>query len=88
MVFPQDKVSQIAITIDHDNWAAMQADMTDLFGPQGTAESASGGAAPGARGKRQPNGGAMQAFDAAVAQLKAFVAQRATVVDAFLAGRN
>jgi len=32
--------------------------------------------------------GSEQAFDAAVAQLKAFVAQRVTVVDAFLARRH
>ncbi len=35
VVFPQDKVNQITITITPENWAAMQANMTELFGEPG-----------------------------------------------------
>ncbi len=53
VVFPQDKVNQITITLSPENWAAMQADMTKLFGAQGT------GAALGGRGD-DPAGGQPQ----------------------------
>lgn len=36
VVFPQDTVNTLTITISADNWAAMQADMTTLFGEPGT----------------------------------------------------
>lgn len=36
VVFPQDKVNQLTITIDPDTWEAMQANMTELFGEPGT----------------------------------------------------
>jgi spore coat protein H len=35
MVFPQDKVNRITITISPDNWQLMQDNMTELFGEQG-----------------------------------------------------
>jgi spore coat protein CotH len=35
VVFPEDKVNQITITISPENWAAMQADLAALFGEQG-----------------------------------------------------
>ncbi len=36
VVFPDDKVNEITITISPDNWAAMQANMTDLLGEPGS----------------------------------------------------
>lgn len=45
VVFPKDKVNQITITITPDNWAAMQANMTELLGE------------PGAGGFGGPGGG-------------------------------
>jgi spore coat protein H len=36
VVFPQDKVNQMTITIDPENWEAMQANMTELYGERGT----------------------------------------------------
>ena len=53
MVFPQGKVNQITITVSPENWEALQADMTKLFGAQGTGE------AFGGRGG-QPGGGQPQ----------------------------
>ncbi len=41
VVFPQDKVNQITITISPEDWAAMQEDMTELFGEPG--DEAAGG---------------------------------------------
>lgn len=53
VVFPQNKVNQITITLTPERWAAMQANMTQLFGAQGT-----GGDGPGGpRDGRQPPGG-------------------------------
>lgn len=43
VVFPQDKVNEITITIDPESWAAMQADMTELFGEAGTGGPGRGG---------------------------------------------
>lgn len=43
VVFPQDKVNTITITIDPADWEAMQADMTDLMGEKGTGQTGSGG---------------------------------------------
>jgi len=45
IVFPQDKVNRITVTIDPENWEAMQANMTELYGE------------PGARGQGAPGGG-------------------------------
>ncbi|MFX1412008.1 MAG: CotH kinase family protein, partial [Promethearchaeota archaeon] len=45
IVFPQDKVSQIEITIVPSDWEAMQANMIELLGPRGTGQ---GGGFPGA----------------------------------------
>lgn len=61
VVFPRDRINQITITIAADDYAAMQANMTDLFGAAGTGGGAPGGegagmpgAAPGAAGGRPP----------------------------------
>ena len=53
VVFPVDKVNQITITITPENWAAMQEDMTNLYGEQG---SRGGMGGPG--GMNMPPGGA------------------------------
>jgi hypothetical protein len=47
VVFPQDKVNQITIKITPENWAAMQANMTELLGAAGT----------GGGGAERPEGG-------------------------------
>jgi hypothetical protein len=47
VVFPDDRVNQITITIDPEDWEAMQANMTELLGEAGTGESANGRGAPG-----------------------------------------
>lgn len=36
VVFPQDQVNQLTITIAAEDWAAMQANMTELFGEAGS----------------------------------------------------
>ena len=38
VVFPEDEVNTITITIDPEDWEAMQANMTNLFGEQGTGD--------------------------------------------------
>ena len=43
VVFPDDEVNQITITISPENWEAMQANMTDLFGEAGSGEGYRGG---------------------------------------------
>jgi len=48
VVFPVDQVNQITITITAEKWAAMQANMTELFGQPGTQ------GAPGGFGAPQP----------------------------------
>jgi spore coat protein H len=49
VVFPQDEVNRIDVTIDPENWQAMLDDMTDLYGEFGSQPSG------GARGNlRQP----------------------------------
>lgn len=55
IVFPQDKVNQIKITIDPADWEAMQANMTELFGARRTG----GQGAIGPRDPRRPEGGAL-----------------------------
>ncbi len=49
VVFPKDKVNEILITISPENWAAMQADMTELFGEPGTRGRGPGGGQGGAQ---------------------------------------
>ncbi len=49
VVFPQAEVNQITITIAPEDWAAVQANMTELFGEPGT-----GNGMPGGRDERQP----------------------------------
>jgi len=43
VVFPEDAVNTITITIDPEQWAAMQADMTEILGEPGTGQGAFGG---------------------------------------------
>lgn len=53
VVFPQDEVNTITISISADNWQAMQDDMTDLYGEFGTRDQTGGG--PGGQGgDREP----------------------------------
>ncbi|MEJ2733120.1 MAG: CotH kinase family protein [Anaerolineae bacterium] len=52
VVFPDDKVNQITITIDPEDWEAMQANMVDLFGEAGSGGEDRGG--PG--GFERPEG--------------------------------
>ena len=54
VVFPQDQVNQIKITIAPDDWEAMQANMTELLGARGTGQR---GEQPGAPGIRPDRGG-------------------------------
>ncbi len=46
IVFPQDSVNLIDITLPVESWTAMQAEMTDQFGAQGTGQ---GSGNPGQR---------------------------------------
>jgi spore coat protein H len=50
VVFPQDEVNTITITIDPENWQAMLDNMTDLYGAFGTREN--GGGRPPMGGER------------------------------------
>lgn len=74
VVFPQDAVNRIDITLSAEAWAALQAEMTDEFGAQGQGGQAAGGPGlnppqggppagglPGNGG--QPGGGGMPALD-------------------------
>jgi spore coat protein CotH len=36
VVFPQDKVNQLTITVDPETWQVMQANMTEIYGEPGT----------------------------------------------------
>jgi hypothetical protein len=54
VVFPDEKVNQITITIAPEDWEAMQANMVDLFGEAGT-----GGDGRGLPGGFEPPGGAL-----------------------------
>ena len=47
VVFPQDSVNEITITISEDNWALMLEDMTDLYGEQGSGQRAGLAGKPG-----------------------------------------
>jgi hypothetical protein len=42
VVFPEDEVKQITILISPENWAAMQANMTELFGEAGSGDERKG----------------------------------------------
>ena len=46
VVFPDDKVNQIMITISPENWEAMQANMDELFSEVGSGEGNRGGQPP------------------------------------------
>ncbi|OGN88762.1 MAG: hypothetical protein A2158_06355, partial [Chloroflexi bacterium RBG_13_46_14] len=46
-VFPQEKVNQIVITIEPDDWNAMQTEMVELFGEKGTGTARPGNIRPG-----------------------------------------
>ena len=52
VVFPQDEVNQITITIAPEDWEAMQANMTELLGEQGSGGSGPGGFGPPGGGER------------------------------------
>lgn len=43
VVFPQDEVNQLTITIEPEDWAAMQANMVELLGEPGSRSAAPGG---------------------------------------------
>ena len=47
VVFPEDEVNQITITISPENWAEMQANMVELFGDSGTNDQRGDGFAAG-----------------------------------------
>ncbi|MCO5212609.1 MAG: hypothetical protein M9936_23170 [Caldilinea sp.] len=47
VVFPQDRVNEITITIAPDDWEAMQADMVELYGEPGTRGGPGGMMPPG-----------------------------------------
>ncbi len=62
IVFPDDEVNQITITISPENWAAMQADMVSLLGEAGSGDArgnVAGGGQP-AQGERPQAGEAPQ----------------------------
>ena len=52
VVFPQDAVNRIDITISPENWQIMLDDLTDLYGPAGTGHAAPGG--PGMESDTNP----------------------------------
>lgn len=47
VVLPQDAVNTVTITIDPEQWAAMQANMTDILGEAGTGQGFGGQGGPG-----------------------------------------
>jgi len=47
VVFPQDTVNEITITISPDNWALMMEDMTIIYGEQGSGQRAGPAGSPG-----------------------------------------
>jgi spore coat protein H len=60
VVFPQDEVNRIDISIDPENWQAMLDDMTALYGEFGANPQGGPGAGhPAPRGQNQPPAGAM-----------------------------
>jgi len=57
IVFPQDSVNEITITISPENWGLMMENMTELYGERGSGERAGQGGRPGqapADGQRNP----------------------------------
>ena len=62
VVFPEDEVNQISITISPENWEIMQADMASLFGEAGSSNERgdfAGGGQP-SQGGRPQNGASPQ----------------------------
>lgn len=57
IVFPQDAVNTINITISPENWQAMQDDMTELFGEFGQNQRGGASGRPPANGGGRPPGG-------------------------------
>lgn len=55
-VFPQDSVNTLTITIEPEEWAAMQEDMTNLHGEFGTRNQMGGGRRQGFEGGQPPEG--------------------------------
>lgn len=56
VVFPQDKVNQLTITVDPATWEAMQANMTELYGEPGQGRGERGGGMGfGAPGDQPPS---------------------------------
>jgi len=59
IVFPQDSVNEITITISPENWDLMMEDMTNLYGEQGSGQRAGNvgkpGQAPGANQRTPPD---------------------------------
>jgi spore coat protein CotH len=49
MVFPQDAVNEVIITISSENWQALLDDMTQLYGERGTGSGPGPGGQPGQR---------------------------------------
>lgn len=58
VVFPAETVNQLTITIAPADWDAMLANMTDIFGAQGTGSRQGGGRPPAGGGGPQGEGGA------------------------------
>ena len=56
VVFPDDEVNRLDITISAENWEAMMADMTELYGAQGTS-AVGGGPGDGRPAGGPPEGG-------------------------------
>lgn len=54
VVFPADKVNQLTITVTPENWEAMLADMTELYGEQGSRTAGRMGAPPAPGGNAAP----------------------------------
>lgn len=74
VVFPQDTVNEITITISEENWALMQEDMTAIYGEQGGGQRAGPAGRPGrapedgqnpppAQNPGRPNAGMMGGAD-------------------------
>ena len=47
VVFPQDTVNEITITVSEESWALMQEDMTAIYGEQGSGQKAGPAGRPG-----------------------------------------
>ena len=53
VVFPQDSVNRIDITLSSESWSALQTEMEDLFGQQGAGDRSAGNAG-GMPGRQAP----------------------------------